>query len=62
MESLVVLKDLLKKAVPYHLDQLRFIDLKLTANVTGELIKTLMPKNQLRVLALVKLQLTENQF
>lgn len=60
MESLVVLKDLLKKAVPYHLDQLRFIDLKLTANVTGELIKTLMPKNQLRVLALVKLQLTEN--
>jgi hypothetical protein len=60
MESLVVLKDLLKKAVPYHLDQLRFIDLKLTANVTSELIKTLMPKNQLRVLALVKLQLTEN--
>lgn len=48
-----------KRQVPYHLEELRLIEVKMQGNALGKLVEVLDTKHQLTSLALVSLGLTE---
>ena len=61
-ESVVALTPLLKREIPFHLEELRLIDLKITGSSLTELLESMSRKSLVRKLALVNLKMTELQF
>lgn len=60
--SVRALSDLLARQVPYHLEELKLLNVKMTLNTSSALFHALLPENSLIKLALVKLPITESQF
>jgi hypothetical protein len=61
-KSLAALPGLLKKTVPFHLDELKLMDLKIKYNLVDELIKIISDEQcYLGRLALVNIRLSDFQ-
>jgi hypothetical protein len=62
LQSVKALEVLLLRKFPYNLEELRLIDLKISANVTSALVDALVPKNYLSKLSLINIKLTRLNF
>lgn len=58
-ETIEALKPLLKREIPYHLEELRLYDIKINSNTTSILLTTLERKCSLKSLSLVSFKLNE---
>lgn len=60
--SLSAISPLLKREVPYHLEELKLIDIKISSDITNELFELLRIKSSINKLALVHLNISERNF
>ena len=61
-QSLDALKPLFKKKIPFHLNEVRIANCKISIGIYSQLLQTINQKSYLRSLALIQAQLSEECF
>jgi len=56
------MRKILDKKLPFHLDELRFMNLQITGKISYDLVKEIHVKNQITKLALVHIKLSDEAF